>query len=173
MARKILGTKPAIERDKLINVTHFYRNDRAQVSNSADGTLWTGSFTKLKDATESWILMDGMIPGTRNFSDQCGAFAMLDGADTNNDTPRHHGVYYAGANSDNDWARFIWQVHRIIKNDDSTQELAAGSRTWRIGWYPRSGSSGQRPFHHQNPNSSDDSRNNQYGSHLTIWEYRY
>ena len=173
MARKILGTKPAIERDKLINVTHYWMNNRTSVPTSSNGTLWTGSFTKQKDATESWILMDGMIPGTNNYSDQCGVFAMLDGADTNNDTPRHHGVYYAGANSSNGWARFIWQVHRIIKNDDSQQELAAGSRTWTIGWYPRNGSSGEKPFEIMNPNSSDDSRNNQYGGHLTIWEYRY
>tara|TARA_B100001989_G_scaffold68618_1_gene46607 strand:- start:584 stop:1105 length:522 start_codon:yes stop_codon:yes gene_type:complete len=173
MARKIIGTKPAIERDKLINVTHYWRNDRQSVNTSSNGTLWTGSFTKQKSATESWILMDGMIPACNNYSDQCGAFAMLDGADTNNDTPRHHGVYYAGANSSNGWARFIWQVHRIIKNDDSAQELAAGSRTWTIGWYPRNGSSGEKPFQTMNPNSSDDNRNNQYGGHLSIWEYRY
>ena len=173
MARKIIGTPPAIERDKLINATHYWMNGRTSVSNSSNGTLWTGTFTKQKGANESWILMDGMIPGTNNYSDQCGAFAMLDGADTNNDTPRHHGVYYAGANSSNGWARFIWQVHRIIKNDDSQQELAAGSRTWTIGWYPRNGSSGEKPFEIMNPNSSDDSRNNQYGGHLTIWEYRY
>ena len=173
MARKIIGTPPAIERDKLINATHYWMNGRTSVSNSSNGTLWTGTFTKQKGANESWILMDGMIPGSNNYSDQCGAFAMLDGADTNNDTPRHHGVYYAGANSSNGWARFIWQVHRIIKNDDSQQELAAGSRTWTIGWYPRNGSSGEKPFEIMNPNSSDDSRNNQYGGHLTIWEYRY
>ena len=101
---------------------------------------------KLKDANESWILMDGMIPGTNNYSDQCGAFAMLDGADTNLDTPRHHGVYYAGANSNNGWARFIYQVHRIIKNDDSAQELAAGSRTWKVGWYPQNGGGSNKPF---------------------------
>ena len=61
MARKIIGTPPAIERDKLINVTHFWNNSRSDVGNSANGTLWTGSFTKLKDANESWILMDGML----------------------------------------------------------------------------------------------------------------
>ena len=148
-------------------------NSRSSVSDSGNGTLWTGSFTKQKGANESWILMDGMIPGTNNYSDQCGAFAMLDGADTNNDTPRHHGVYYAGANSNNGWARFIYQVHRIIKNDDSAQELAAGSRTWTVGWYPRNGGTNEKPFEIMNPNSSDDSRNNQYGGHMSIWEYRY
>ena len=145
MARKIIGTKPAIERDKLINVTHFWNNNRADVSDSSNGTLWTGSFTKLKDATESWILLDGMIPAVQNYSDQCGTFAELDGADTNNDAPRYEGVYYGGVNESNNWARFILQVHRIIKNDDSTQELGAGSRTSKIGWYPRNGSSGEKP----------------------------
>ena len=173
MARKIIGTKPAIERDKLINVTHFWNNNRADVSDSSNGTLWTGSFTKLKDATESWILLDGMIPAVQNYSDQCGTFAELDGADTNNDAPRYEGVYYGGVNESNNWARFILQVHRIIKNDDSTQELGAGSRTWKIGWYPRNGSSGEKPFRVINPNSNEDSRNNQYGSYMSIWEYRY
>tara|TARA_S200000501_G_scaffold309197_1_gene299006 strand:- start:1092 stop:1613 length:522 start_codon:yes stop_codon:yes gene_type:complete len=173
MARKIIGTKTAIERDKLINVTHFWNINRNSISTSSNGTLWTGSFTKLKDATESWILLDGMIPAVQNYSDQCGTFAELDGADTNNDAPRYEGIYYGGVNESNNWARFILQVHRIIKNDDSTQELGAGSRTWKIGWYPRNGSSGEKPFGIINPNSSDDARNNQYGSYMSVWEYRY
>ena len=175
MARKIIGTKPAIEKDKLINVTHFYNTTRVVDPGgyTSAGTLWTGSFTKLKDATESWILLDGMIPGSSNYSDQCGIYAMLDGADTNNDTPRHHGVYYAGVNEGNAWARFTLQIHRIIKNDDSTQELAAGSRTWTIGWSTRNSEGGNMPFRTMNINSSDDERNNQYGSYLSIWEYRY
>lgn len=173
MARKIIGTKPAIEQDKLINVTHFWNNSRAGISDAANGTLWTGSFTKLKGATESWILMDGMLPGTQNYSDQCGIWVGLDGYDSNDNTPRHHGICYAGVNEENGWARFILQVHRIIKNDDSTQELAAGSRTWTVGWSTNSGSSGDKPFRNINPNSSDDGRNNQYGSYMSVWEYRY
>lgn len=174
MARRIIGTpETPASSDKLVKVTHFMSSGRAGVSDSGNGTLWSGSFTKEKDANTSWILMDGMIPGAIAYSDQCGIWAALDGKDTNNDTPRHHGVYYAGANSGSSWARFLLYVHRIIKNDDSAQELNAGSRTWTIGWMTRSGSSGDKPFAVMNPNSNEDSRNNQYGSRMAIWEYLY
>ena len=174
MARRIIGTPAAAASgDKLVKVTHAWNNTRTSLSSSGETTLWSGNFTKEKDANTSWILMDGMLPGAVNHSDQCGVFAGLDGYDTNNDATRHHGVYYAGVNNGSGWARFIWQVHRIIKNDDSTQELGAGSRTWSVGWSPKDGQSGQHPFARWNPNSGDDARNNQYGSIMSIWEYLY
>lgn len=174
MARRIIGTpETPASSDKLVKVSHFYNGSRSNINDSANGTLWTGSWTKEKDAATSWILMEGMIPGTSNYSDQCGIYAELNGADTNNDAKRYQGIYYAGVNHDTGWSRFLLYVHRIIKNDDATQELGAGSRTWKIGWSTRSGSSGDKPFRVMNPNSNDDARNNQYGSRLAIWEYLY
>jgi len=174
MARRIIGTPPAqASGDKLVKSTHFYNNSRTSVNLSGEVTLWTANFTKEKDANTSWILMDGMLPGASNYSDQCGAWAGLNGYDTNANATRHHGVYYAGVNDGSGWAKFIWQIHRIIKNDDSTQELAAGSRSWSVGWGPKDGQSGQRPFGMWNPNANEDGRDNQHGSIMTIWEYLY
>ena len=173
MARKLINVSESSVVDKLVKATHFRNDSRASMPNSANYTMFTGNFTKQYDANTSWILMEGMLPGGKNYSDQCGIFAMLDGADTNNDTPRHHGIYYSGSNGGAVWDRFILYVHRIIDNTDSTQELNAGSRTWSVGWYPRNGNSGQRPFEVLNPNSTDDSRNQQNGSIMSIYEYLY
>ena len=174
MARRIIGTPPAqASGDKLVKATHWYNNTRTDISTHAEYTFWTANFTKEKDANTSWILMDGMLPGASNYSDQCGVFAGLDGMDTNDDTPRHHGSYYAGVNDGAGWAKFIWQIHRIIKNDDSAQELAAGSRSWSVGFSPRDNGGGQRPFKVWNPNNNEDGRDNQHGSIMTIWEYLY
>ena len=174
MARRIIGTPPsAAASDKLVKATHFYNNSRTTLSTYSNYTFWTANFTKEKDANTSWILMDGMFPGAQNYSDQCGIWAGLDGMDTNNDTPRHHGVYYAGVNDGAGWAKFILQIHRIIKNDDSAQELDAGSRSWSVGFTPRDGGGGQRPFGVWNNNSNEDGRDHQHGSIMTIWEYLY
>lgn len=173
MARSILNPPAVGSTDKLVNVTRFRNDTRTNLSDSANGTIWSGSFTKLYDANTSWILMEGMLPGSRAYSDQCGVFAMLNGANTNNDTPRHHGICYGIADADTGWARSILYVHRIIDNSDSTQELGAGNRTWSVGWYPRDGGGGNKPFQVWNPNSADDGRNNQYGSIMSIYEYLY
>ena len=173
MARKVLYVPETNVSDKLVKVTRFRNNTRTPLSDSSSGVIWSGSFTKEYDSNTSWILMEGMLPGTNNYSDQCGIYAMLDGANTNNDTPRHRGVHYSGVNEDQGWARFILYVHRIIDNTDSAQELNAGSRTWSVGWSTRNGSSSDRPFEIWNPNSSDDSRNQQYGSIMAIYEYLY
>ena len=173
MARKLFNVSESSSSDKLVKVTTFRNNTRTALNDSNDRVIWSGSFTKEYDANTSWILMEGMLPGANNYSDQCGVYAMLDGANTNLDTPRHHGIHYSGANADTGWARFIMYVHRIIDNADSAQELGAGSRTWTVGWRTRSGSSGDKPFEIWNPNSSDDSRNQQYGSLMSIYEYLY
>lgn len=173
MARKVLYVPETTVTDKLVKVTRFRNDTRSNPTIGASGVLWSGSFTKEYDANTSWILMEGMLPGTNNYSDQCGVYAMLDGANTNNDTPRHRGVHYSGANADTAWARFILYVHRIIDNTDSAQELNAGSRTWSVGWSTKNGSAGDRPFEVLNPNASDDTRNQQCGSIMAIYEYLY
>ena len=173
MARKLFNVSESSSSDKLVKVTTFRNNTRTALNDASSRVIWSGNFTKEYDANTSWILMEGMLPGANNYSDQCGVYAMLDGANTNLDTPRHHGIHYSGANADTGWARFIMYVHRIIDNADSAQELGAGSRTWTVGWRTRSGSSGDKPFEVWNPNSSDDSRNQQYGSLMSIYEYLY
>jgi len=172
MARRVLNTTVSVS-DKLVKVTHFRNDTRTSLSDSNNGVLFTGNFTKLYDANTSWILMEGMIPGGRAYSDQCGVYAGLNGMNTNNDASRHHGICYAGVDRDVEWARFTLYVHRIIDNSDSTQELASGNRTWTVGWYPKNGGSGEKPFVIMNINSADDGRNQQYGSIMSIYEFLY
>ena len=173
MARKVLYVPETTVTDKLVKVTRFRNSTRTALGDSSSGVIWSAQFVKEYDANTSWILMEGMLPGTNNYSDQCGVYAMLDGANTNNDTPRHRGIHYSGANADEAWARFIMYVHRIIDNTDSAQELNAGTRTWSVGWSTRSGSAGDKPFEVWNPNSADDARNQQCGSIMAIYEYLY
>lgn len=172
MARKLFNVSESAS-DKLVKVTTFRNNTRTGLSNSSSSVIWSAQFVKEYDANTSWILMEGMLPGANNYSDQCGVYAMLDGANTAVDTPRHHGIHYSGANADQGWARFIMYVHRIIDNSDSAQELGAGTRTWSVGWSTRDGGSNNRPFEVWNPNATDDSRNQQYGSLMSIYEYLY
>jgi hypothetical protein len=173
MARKLLYVPDDSVQDKLVKVTRFRNDTRTNLSDSSASNIWSGNFTKQYDANTSWILAEGMLPGANNYSDQCGVYFNLDGANTNNDSPRHRGVHYSGVNENNGWARFILYVHRIIDNSDSAQELAAGSRTWYVGWSTRNGSTSDKPFEVWNPNSSEDGRNNQYGSIMSIYEYLY
>jgi hypothetical protein len=175
MARNLLNSTSTTTTtgDKLVNVTRFRNNTRTGLSDSSNGTIWTGSFTKQYDANTSWILMEGMLPGARAYSDQCGVYAGLDGMSTSNDSDRHKGVWYAGVDQGDIWARFTLYVHRIIDNTDAAAELASGSRTWTVGWKTRSGSSGDKPFQIWNPNSNEDERNQQYGSIMSIYEFLY
>lgn len=173
MGRIILNQTESTASDRLVKCTRFRNDTRTTLSDSSGSVIWSGNFTKEYDANTSWILMEGMLPGTNNYSDQCGVYAMLNGASTSNDSPRHRGIHYSGVNEDTGWARFIMYVHRIIDNSDSTQELGAGSRTWSVGWSTRNGSTGDRPFEVWNPNSSDDARNQQCGSIMSIYEYLY
>ena len=175
MARNLLNSTSTTTTtgDKLVNVTRFRNNTRTSLSDSSNGTIWTGSFTKQYDANTSWILMEGMLPGGVAYSDQCGIYAGLDGMSTGNDSDRHKGVWYAGVDQGDIWARFTLYVHRIIDNTHAAEELASGSRTWTVGWKTRSGSSGDKPFQIWNSNSSDDGRNQQYGSIMSIYEFLY
>ena len=91
MARKLINVPETTVTDKLVKVTRFRNDTRVNLSNGASGVIWSDQFVKEYDANTSWILMEGMLPGTNNYSDQCGVYAMLDGANTNNDTPRHKG----------------------------------------------------------------------------------
>jgi hypothetical protein len=173
MARNVLNVTTTTAAEKLVKVTHFRNNSRTGLSDSGDSTIWSGSFTKQYDENTSWILMEGMLPGGVASSDQCGVYAGLDGMSTSNDSDRHKGVWYAGVDQGDAWAKFILYVHRIIDNTHASQELAAGSRTWSVGWKTRNGSTANKPFQIWNINSSDDGRNNQYGSIMSIYEFLY
>ena len=85
MARKLINVPESGPSDKLVKVTTFRNNTRTNLSDSSSSVIWSAQFVKEYDANTSWILMEGMLPGTNNYSDQCGIYAMLDGANTNND----------------------------------------------------------------------------------------
>ena len=77
MARKLLNVSESTATDKLVKVTRFRNNTRTSLSDSSSSVIWSGSFTKEYDSNTSWILMEGMLPGTNNYSDQCGILSLI------------------------------------------------------------------------------------------------
>jgi hypothetical protein len=58
----------------------------------------------------------------------------------------------------------------IVFGQAQWTSVAAGSHTMSFGWNTRDGNTNNRPFNNLNPNSSDDSRNQQMVSRIVVYE---
>ena len=142
----------------VVNITHFSNNTRTVTSSAA--TYKPFSFTVSKLLSSSILVIEGVIQWYGN-----------------GDTP----ASAAGIAVDNSWSYSGLQYntnmngaygtanHGCVHINQARSGLASGTRTIEFGWNSANGSA-IRLFQVLNPNSTDDSRNQQNGIQLHVWE---
>lgn len=120
---------------------------------------FSGTFTKLR--SDTIIRATCTVFGAGFYSGNCGVGLVLDyGTNTRWD----YGVAYQY-----DGAWIAAQQTTLVMGHCQWSSVSAGSHTIGFGWNPADSSS-NRPYNYLNPNSSDDGRNGQFVSTLTIYE---
>jgi len=140
----------------IIGVTVVRTNTRSSVSTVASTTLFSGSFTKIK--ADSQLIAKCTVFGANFQSGNSGVGMNIDGSNWD------YGVAYQ---YDGAWSS-IYQT-TIIVGTSRWSGISAGSHTVGFGWNTFNGGA-DRPFGIFNPNSSDDSRNQQMASSIILYE---
>jgi hypothetical protein len=140
---------------------------RVSMPTSSDHSIWSVAFTKLNDATTSYLRVTAQINGEGGYSDCAGVNCSVNNVNKGADEEAYFGVLFVQANpADGD-------IHLSVNKDFKVNALDVGTHTIRVGWKPRNGSSGERPFNILNPNSSDQARRHQSASWMCIEEIAY
>jgi len=176
MARFLYNGPVATTGGGIIKVTTWKnaaRYSMTTTSGSSGENEWLGnnsiSFTKQKSATESYIMVTGIVPGQGmpNYP-QIGMMCTIDGLYTmynNSSGPRTGagggGAFYCGPDQSSEGNLGI--IHKSFREWD----IAAGAHTLTAGW--RSNSA-VRTANTINPNSSDNNRHHQTATHICIYE---
>ena len=138
--------------------TTFRENaTRSTLSASTNGTVGTTTFNKMYGASDSYIIIKGIVPGATN--NNSGSFfkAYVDGETSFAST---YGLMDIEAS----------QVHSNgLAIHQAYYGMGTGLHTYTYGWETRDGTSNV-PFNVVNPNSSDDARNQQTGTVFIIYE---
>jgi hypothetical protein len=142
----------------IISSTTIRSNTRTAISLAAIGTLFSGTFTKLRSDTV--IIATTTIFGEAFNSGNCGVCLKIDGGTPN------YGLCYQ---YDGGWGAFQTTT---ISGQCQFTGIAAGTRTISAGWHTFNGSASDRPFGFLNPNSStpSESRNQQMVSSIIVYE---
>lgn len=142
----------------IISSATIRSNTRTAISLAAIGTLFSGTFTKLRSDTV--IIATATIFGEAFNSGNCGVCLKIDGGTPN------YGLCYQ---YDGSWGAFQTTT---ISGQCQFTGIAAGTRTISAGWHTFNGSASDRPFGFLNPNSSTPSepRNRQMVSSIIVYE---
>lgn len=120
---------------------------------------FSGSFTKLRSDTV--LRATCTVFGAGYYSGNCAVGVVLDyGVNTRWD-------YGCAYQYDGQWSSTAQTT--MVMGHHQWSSVSAGSHTIGFGWNPAD-SSTNRPFAYLNPNSSDDSRNNQMVSRIVVYE---
>ena len=127
----------------------------ASISNSADGTLFSVTFTKLLSAAKSNIIIESYIWGHGDNSGVCGPYLSVAGNRNYN-----HTYTYSGSGETNHVLGMSYWTN-----------IAAGSVTVTAGWSPNNGDSGNAPFTILNQNQGQGAaRYRKHVSRLLVME---
>lgn len=156
-----------------VGVSHHTYATRTSIPTSNFFKIWDINFTKTYNKENTYLSVHCQMWGHENSSDVCGIFAHIEGSTTMGDSgTAFRGISYAGANSSNETFQ-IFMSGKIFEN------LDAGSHKLTIGWNSRHTEAhggdeqdGNRPFVVWNFNSSDDARQHQTRSKITIYEIK-
>ena len=159
-----------------VGVSHHTYVNRTSMPTSNRFDIWYIDFTKKYNKENSYLSVHCQMWGHENSSDVCGIFAHIEGSSTMGiNGTAFRGITYAGANASNETFQ-IFMSGKIFENVD------AGSNRLTIGWNARhtevrtpdhsSVQDSNRPFVIWNLNSSDDARQHQTRSKVTIYEIK-
>lgn len=141
----------------IVAITTVRSSTRTSVPNSGTTTLFSGSFTKLRAATT--LIARCTVYGAAYSSGNCGVGMNIDSSNWD------YGVAYQ---YDGAWSAS--QQTTIVIGTSRWTGISAGSHTVGFGFNPVNGATGERPFGILNPNSSDDTRNQQMVSTIVLYE---
>jgi len=136
----------------LVRVTHHINATRSTNSASSDGTYYTINF--FKESTTSQIIVEAVIPARENYNDGAYLYTELNG------TRKYTGVIETPMDS-------VQSQQTLVKQ--TWNGVPAGSRSIRFGWSSITGDA-NNPWVINNPNGSDEARNQQTGTEWVIWE---
>lgn len=140
----------------IIGTTIVRTNTRTSVSAAASSTLFSGSFTKISSTSQ--LIAFCNVFGAQYSSGNSGVGMNIDGSSWD------YGVAYQ---YDGAWSSTTQTT--IIVGMSRWSGISAGSHTVGFGWNTINVES-NRPFAILNPNSSDDSRNQQMASSIILYE---
>lgn len=146
------GTMSWGQGGNLIAVRHYTNSTRTGMPGQTTYTMW--SVTDVKERADTYIFVQVHLHGFGNASGACAPFVSY-----NSDT-RYSVMYpYTGHN-----------YPFSISGNAVWTGVGSGNRTLSVGWNSAT-SGGERPFAIWNPNTSDDNRQRQSSSTLTVFEY--
>tara|TARA_R100001224_G_C4019834_1_gene148936 strand:- start:310 stop:1122 length:813 start_codon:yes stop_codon:yes gene_type:complete len=154
----------------LIKSTTYVNATRIVTGNSASGIIFDNiAVTKIKDASTSKMLVFGTIPTEPYAAYHSGLYFICKstGMDnhTSHDSSAFHGIaqsYGSDANTPG--------IFGITKSFQDTTNFGAATHNFKLGWYLRDGTSGNRPAKIINYNNNDDARAQQSASVITFME---
>ncbi len=175
MGRSVLNeAPPAGDKLKKIHYHRFANTNSPQIAGTAEAVYWrTDTFTTT--TTNATLIVFGQLWGVQGTSDQCGVYAQLVNSDnsnygsedTNNDSQRHRGVWYAGINHSADWSTFLMAWHKTYNG------VPPGTYRYQVGHKCRNNQGGNHFAGYIDPQggmSSTDNRSQQKERVCMIYE---
>ena len=143
----------------ILSSTMIRSNTRTAISAAGIGTLFSGTFTKLRSDTV--IIATTTIFGEAFSAGNCGVCLKIDGGTPN------YGLQYQ---YDGSWSSTIQTT--TISGQCQFTGIAAGTRTMSAGWHTINNEAGNRPFGFLNPSPSTpgETRNQQMVSSIIVYE---
>lgn len=180
MARLLLNLPETAAAGGIIKITKYKEESRRTI-NSVSGATGRSElvnnfvFTKLRDNASSYILVTGVMGGLGmdNYPhigmcctiDQIGYGSSSQPSQVSGHPigPAGGGVYYCGVNTGSNNERTTIIVHKSFK----TFNLGVGNHRLDIGW---NANTNVRCTTFLNPNSTNEGRHHQTGSHILVYE---
>ena len=180
MARLLLNLPEVAITGGIINITK-YKDETRRTINAVSGATGRSelvnnfTFTKLRDNASSYILVTGVMGGLGmdNYPhigmcctiDQIGYGSSSQPSEVTGHPagPAGGGIHYCGVDTGNSNERTTFIIQKSFK----TFNLGIGTHRLDIGW---NANSNVRPTTYLNPNSTNEGRHHQTGSHILIYE---
>jgi len=146
-------TSAALPSGSVVAVRTYTNNTRTVLSDSSNTNYWTVTDAKTF-GTETKIVVLAHIGAYGDYSGNLGNYISYDGT-------RSYSLdfTYTGQN----------QSHTASGQATFTG-LSSGNKTLQIGWQTDNNNASDKPFKIFNPNSTEDNRQVQKVSHLTVFE---
>ena len=145
------------ENGSLINASVITFTGEVSNGGAANGTLLTGSYTKI-GGTETNLIAIACINGNGRSAGVCGTYLEIGGV-------RSYTFTYMYDN----WS----SADQAIEGHDIFTGLTSGAKTVTVGWSTNDGAGGNIPFVYTNPSGGrTDSRHRAQNSYIAIFEVR-
>ena len=141
----------------VIKVTTITVSGELTLSDSANGTIFSTTFTKLENSSTSDVHITWKLPGCGSYSYVCGSYIEVGG------TRSYESRYFYTPYGEPDNA---------ITGVDTWTSLGSGSITITYGWSAADGGAGNKPYNFINPvqGRNDSRRRGPSYSKITVFE---